>query len=62
MIPLAVLERASRAARNWRDWVRVYADPDEPGGYGLESEGSGEEWYQGQEAVAVFGPDGVRQG
>jgi len=61
MIPEAVLERASRCARNWGDYVRVYVDPDERGGYGLESEGSGEDWYQGQEAVACFGPDGTRE-
>lgn len=54
----AALAKASDVAKRRCRWIYVFA---EDGGFDYGSEEDADTFWCGQEAVAVFGPDGVRQ-
>lgn len=58
MIPIEILARAARWAKKRSAEVFIFADSEEPGGYGLALEFDAETYYAGQTAAAVVQPDG----
>jgi hypothetical protein len=58
VIPAFVLNDALRWAKKRNAEVFVFADDEEPTGYGLATEFDANTYYLGQTAVCVVQPDG----
>ena len=56
-LPVA-LAKASEVAKRRRRWIYVF---EEDGGFDFGTDEDADTFWCGQEAVAVFGPDGMRQ-
>ncbi len=58
MIPTFVLNDALRKAKKRNVEVFIFADDEEPTGYGLATGFDADTYYAGQTAVCVVQPDG----
>jgi hypothetical protein len=58
MIPTFVLNDALRKAKKRNAEIFVFADDEEPTGYGLATGFDADTYYAGQTAVCVVQPDG----
>ncbi len=58
MIPAFVLNDALRKAKKRNAEIFIFADDEEPTGYGLATGFDADTYYAGQTAVCVVQPDG----
>ena len=58
MIPTDILNRAVRWAKKRNAEIFIFADDEEPTGYGLATGFDADTYYAGQTAVCVVQPDG----